>query len=129
MSGKQIFGVILLVFGFSALLGLLGVHLGGLLSFVLGIFMVICGFRKWHEQSRVLGLSLLIFGGLLLLGSVPLLLSLFIGGILVYFGFQLIRHDRDSSPSNDQSSGAVEKAPLHDPFDEEWERMMKSAKT
>lgn len=128
ISGKQLAGCILLIFGVAALLGMLGLNVGGLVSLIIGALLVYYGFKQWRKDNKAWGGFCLIIGAMFLLGSVPFVLSLLIGGLLVYFGYKWMRQD-DAGSNDGGGAGPTRRTSGHldDPFDEEWERMMRSA--
>lgn len=130
MTGKQIGGLILLVIGGSVLLGMLGIHVGGLISLVLGVLLIVYGIKKWKENSHFWAGIVLILGTLFIIGSIPIVMSLLIGGLLVYWGWRFIQSNdgyhvgQKPTPSHSVAGSTMTK-PISDPFDEEWERLMK----
>ncbi|SFG38500.1 hypothetical protein SAMN05660649_01511 [Desulfotomaculum arcticum] len=131
MSGKKFFGLILLVLGIVALLGVLGFSMGGLIPFVLGILLVYYGWKKRNQEHRFTGAVLLGLGILFLIGSIPMAVSMLVAAVLLYFGYQMLTGNEDSGSScktRSESKRHTEDSGLDDPFDEEWERLMKSAK-
>lgn len=132
MSGKQFFGFILLVLGIVALLGVLGFSVVGLIPLVLGILLVYYGWKKWNQEHRFTGAVLLGLGILFLIGSIPMAISVLVAAVLLYFGYQMLTGNGDSGGSyrtRNESKRDTGDNGLDDPFDEEWERLMKSAKT
>ncbi|MDQ0340675.1 lia operon protein LiaI [Caldalkalibacillus uzonensis] len=127
MSGKKLLGLLLLLIGASALLGMLGIHVGGLISLAIGALLIAYGAKQWKAGSRIWGGIVLGFGLLILVGSLPVVLSLLLGVALIYAGYKLITNEPDSPSHTSPSSGykPVDET-LDDPFDEEWENIMKS---
>lgn len=129
MSGQNLFGLILLILGIVALLGVLGLSVGGLIPLVLGTLLVYYGWQKWNQEHKFSGAILLGLGILFLIGSIPMAISILVAAVLLYFGYQLLTGNEGSSDSyrsrNKHKRSTNDKG-LHDPFDEEWERVMKS---
>lgn len=129
MSGKKVLGLILLLLGASALLGLLGIHVGGIISLVVGALLLAYGWKNWQEDRKGWGACLIVLGLFFLLGSVPTLISLAIGVALVYAGYRLFTNNGDpTSFHSDDPLTTPPVKPVDDPFDEEWEKVMKSVK-
>jgi lia operon protein LiaI len=130
MSGKKVFGIILLLIGTSALLGLLGIHIGGIVSMAVGVLLIVYGLKQWRADREIWGGILIIIGVLFLVGSLPMLISLVIGAALVYAGYKLFTNDSGSkSYGPHEPTSTPDAKPLDDPFDEEWEKVMKSAQS
>ncbi|MFK3938586.1 LiaF transmembrane domain-containing protein [Alkalihalobacillus sp. NPDC078783] len=95
-------GIVLMTIGVIILLGLIGVHLGGLIPLALGLALMYWGFKKYQ---RVGGLSagsivLFIIGGLFALSGVGALIPFFIASLLLYFGYRSIKSDDDSDDTS-----------------------------
>ena len=131
MSGKKFFGLILLVFGIVALLGVLGFSVGGVIPLVLGLLLVCYGWKKRKQEHKLTGAVLLGLGILFLIGSIPMVVSMFVAAVLLYFGYHMLtgnEHSGGSCRTRHESKSYTENNGLDDPFDEEWEQLMKSAK-
>ncbi|WP_347490249.1 hypothetical protein ABDB91_03465 [Desulfoscipio sp. XC116] len=131
MSAKKSFGLVLLVLGIVASLGVLGFSVGGLIPLVLGILLVYYGWKKRRREDRITGTVLLGLGILFLIGSIPMAVSMLVAAALLYFAYQMLTGSENSGGScgtRNESKRYTEDNGLDDPFDEEWERLMKSAK-
>ena len=129
MSGKKVLGLILLLLGAATLFGLLGIHIGGITSMVVGVLLIGYGWKRWQDDHKGWGACLMVLGLLFFVGSVPTLISLGIGVALVYAGYRLLTNR--SEPTTYDPDGPVSTPPLKpmaDPFDEEWEKVMKSVR-
>lgn len=128
MTGKKVFGVILLLIGASALLGMLGIHIGGIISMAIGVILIGYGMKQWKAGKQVWATILLCIGILMLIGSLPMVFTLLLGAAFVYFGYKLITDDSGSGPEAPHTVPPHPHAGLNDPFDEEWEKIMKHSK-
>lgn len=133
MSGKQICGILLCIIGGTVLLGLIGVQIGGLFSLMIGGVLVYYGLKKWQEERRLVAGFLLIIGAIFLLSSIPIVLSIIVGGLLTYAGYRMVRSNASGSTDSGSYFAGKNKnisrpgRSLGDPFDEEWEQLMKSS--
>lgn len=96
-------GIVLITIGVIILLGLIGVHLGGLVPLALGLALLYWGFKKYQ---RVGGLSvgsifLFIIGGMFALSGVGALIPFFIASLLLFFGYRYLKSDDET---NDDTS-------------------------
>lgn len=128
MSGKKVFGLILLLVGASALLGLLGIHIGGIVALAIGVILVGYGFKQWKEGRPIWAAILLFLGIMVLLGSLPMVFTLLVGVLLVYFGYRLFTNEANSPPDAPHTVPPYPHGDLDNPFDDEWEKIMKSSK-
>ena len=138
-SGKTIVGFALLAFGVCAFLGIFGIHLTGLITFFLGIAVVIYGLKKLKEGRKGLGIIALIFALILLGHSLPFIIGLGFAFICIYFGWQMIKKGDTSchrkpaaafggdADIDYESKGDVKykEVELDDRFETEWKDFMR----
>ncbi|HEU5138665.1 MAG TPA: protein liaI [Bacillales bacterium] len=130
ITGKFIGGIALVLLGGWLLLGMFGVHLGGLIALLFGIVLICFGVKKLKQDHKVLGVISLIFGFMFLGGSLPFLISLALAAVCIYFGWKLIKQERHQSEPAAAYSGDTEfmdyrNVKVEDSFDREWEDFLR----
>ncbi|MDQ0205323.1 LiaF transmembrane domain-containing protein [Alkalicoccobacillus murimartini] len=95
-------GIVLIIIGSFILLGMIGVHLGGLVPFALGLGLIYWGYKKYQQKGGLSAGSMIlfIFGGLITLSGVGALIPFFIGCLLLFFGYQYMKGDQDDTDSD-----------------------------
>ncbi|MEK4564338.1 hypothetical protein MKX54_06680 [Alkalihalobacillus sp. FSL R5-0424] len=119
-------GIVLMTIGVIILLGLIGVHLGGLVPLALGLALMYWGLKKYQ---RVGGLSagsiaLFIIGGLFALSGVGALIPFFIASLLVYVGYRYLKSDNDPDDDTSYSTYHVSEVKNKKSLDEEFNSLM-----
>lgn len=124
LNGKSLAGIALVLFGAVVFFGMFGVHLGGIVAFALGIALVCYGVKKWKNGDNVLAVIALILGVLMFGGSLPFLIGLLFAVICIYFGWKLMRKEKDDSEPtlvyDGDMSGSGQSIDLEKNFDTEW---------
>lgn len=127
-SGKTVAGLALLAFGICALLGILGIHLGGLIAFFVGIVLACYGLKKLKDGRKGRGIVALIFALILLGSSLPFLISMAFAAVCIYFGWRLIKKEDHSEPAVTYSGNgntAYKEVEVDDHFETEWKDFLK----
>jgi predicted membrane protein len=135
MSARKLGGLLLLILGVGGILSVMGVQLGGLIRLVLGTAILYYAVQKWQEERYFLGGFTALLGAVFILGSMHVVVGLLVGAAFIYFGWKLFRSkncnrgnaDRDDL-TDDSSASDLYSTKLSDPFDEEWEKQMKTSK-
>ncbi|WP_017728666.1 LiaF transmembrane domain-containing protein [Halalkalibacterium ligniniphilum] len=125
-TGKVIGGVFLVLIGASMLFGMLGIHLGGLASVVIGALLLYWGYAKWQEKDELTFTSILLMGlgGIVLFGGIGGVISLAIAALFIYGGYRLLkRHSDDADLDFEADERPTTRA--FDSIDDEFARMMK----
>ncbi|MGI6126492.1 MAG: hypothetical protein ACOYEF_05955 [Planifilum sp.] len=133
MNGKTVAGIALIA---GAVVFLLGGDLGGFFAFLLAVGLLVYGWRKWRKAGagggKAVGIAALIVGGILLLNWVPFLIGLLIAALCIYFGWTLIRQDRDTAELVSEPEAEAEpgdqKFQWEDDFESEWKRFVERQK-
>ncbi|GAA5344125.1 lia operon protein LiaI [Planifilum fimeticola] len=133
MNGKTVAGLALIV---GAVVFLFGGDLGGFFAFLLSAGLLVYGWRKWKRSEssggRAVGIGALIFGAILLLSWIPFLIGLLIAVVCIYFGWTLIRQDREPSGLEPEPGAEAEAAGQRprweDDFESEWKRFLERQK-
>lgn len=132
MTGKFIAGIALVLLGGWLFLGMFGIHLGGLIGFLLGAALIYFGVKKIKQDHKVLGVFSLIFGFMFLGGSLPFLIGLALAAVCIYYGWKLIKNDcpeREREPaaaySGDMDFVDYKDVKVEDSFDREWEEFLR----
>lgn len=127
-SGKSIAGIILLLLGASVFFGMFGIHLGGIISFVIAVALIWFGAKKLKTGHTVLGLITLVIGFMMVVSSLPFLISVVFAVICIYFGWKLVKRtddDPDPAPAySGTTSGYDEDVKVEDNFDSEWKEFL-----
>src|SRR5699024_7913528 len=123
--GKIIGGMLLLAIGASIFFGVFGIQIGGLISFAIAIALVVIGLKQLKEGHQVFGIIVLIVGAMMLIGSIPFLISLVIAGVCIYFGWKLLKghdnHDPDPAPTYTGDVIDHQHVDVDSHFDAEWD--------
>lgn len=128
MNGKTVAGLALIL---GAVMFLLGGDLGGFIVFLLSVGLLYYGWRKWQQSvstgGKALGIGAVIFGALLLFRWIPFLVGLLMAAVCIYFGWRLIRQDREPSgvvPESGAEANPVDRPRWEDDFESEWKRFL-----
>ncbi|WP_085522533.1 LiaF transmembrane domain-containing protein [Tuberibacillus sp. Marseille-P3662] len=130
MTGKVVAGLILLTLGIITLFGMLGIHLGGIISLILGVVLTYYGWKHIQNQHPILGWIVLIIGLMLLVGSLPFMIAAVLSIGCIYLGWRLMKH-----PDNrDKPAAEGPEVDIHfddhndngEHFDMEWNKIMKN---
>ncbi|MGO4887328.1 LiaF transmembrane domain-containing protein [Anaerobacillus sp. MEB173] len=132
-SAKTVFGMILLLIGVSIVLQLIGISIGYLLRMIIPILLIIYGYKKWNlaetKFQKFFGMIVLLFGVLLLLGAAHLFIGLIVAGLIMYFGYSIMKGKQDDSVVKNDPIEVKGQRESKDLFDEEWDRFMNEYKT
>ena len=90
-------GVVLMIIGAVMLLGMIGVHLGGLVPFAIGLGLLYWGYKKYQFKGGLSAgsLTLFIIGGIITLSGVGALIPFFIASLLLFFGYRYLKDDEE----------------------------------
>lgn len=135
-SGKSIVGIALLIFGGLVFLGMFGIHLGGIIAFLIALGLVYYGVKKLKTSAtggqKAIGIIALVIGIMMFVGSLPLLITLLFSAMLIYFGWKMIKKDRgdmEPEPAYSSEAGHIrEKVEVENNFDSEWKDFLKRNK-
>lgn len=128
-SGKTLAGIILLIIGGSMVMGMVGIHVGGLVGLLLGLVLCYYGIKALKSGNKAIGVIGLIFGLMILTGSLPFLISLVLALICIYFGWKMIKKE-EAGPNpvpafSDDTYQAHDYVKAEDSFEDEWKRFLK----
>lgn len=129
-SGKTVAGIVLILLGASVFFGMFGVHLGGIIAFVIAAALIWFGAKKLKAGHTVLGVIALVVGLMMFTGAIPFLISMLVALACIYFGWKLLKkHDHpDPAPAyvgtmhshHEDVDNKVE-----DSFETEWKEFLK----
>ncbi len=128
--GKVFGGILLILIGVSILLSLIGIHLGGIIGFAIGAWLLYWGYCNWKEKGKwsFSSILLLILGGLILLGGLGGMMSLLIGAALVYGGYRLVKPKQREEDFTDFHLDDIpmksSTTSTYDTIDEEFAKLM-----
>ncbi|GAE35685.1 hypothetical protein [Halalkalibacter akibai] len=126
ITGKVIGGILLMFIGANIVLGMLGIHIGGLLGLVIGGCLLYFGYSKYKEKGKWSFGSILLglLGAIILLGGMGGLVGLAIGALLVYGGYQLINPKKENE-EKDSSRSTSSVGSTYEMIDKEFTRLIK----
>lgn len=128
-SGKSLVGIILLLLGATVFFGMFGIHLGGIIAFVIAAALIWFGAKKLKAGHPVMGVIALVIGLMMLAGSIPFLISVAIAVVCIYFGWKLIKREDDDPEPAPAYGGTTyshhEDVEVEDNFDAEWKEFLK----
>ncbi|MFC7395416.1 LiaF transmembrane domain-containing protein [Scopulibacillus cellulosilyticus] len=133
LNFKSLVGIILLLIGAVAFLGMLGIHIGGLIPFALSVILIYYGGKKLKTSStggqKAIGVTALIIGILMFVGLLPLLVTLAISAVLIYFGWKLIKDTKEPAPTlSGETVNNYKNVKFESSFDTEWKDFLKRHK-
>lgn len=125
-SVKTFGGVLLILLGASILLGMFGIHLGGIVSLAIGAWLIYWGYSKWQEKGEAsfTSVALLIIGSIIVVGGLGGIVSFLIGAALVYGGYRLLKRNDDDELLDDDRFIEAPLKTTYDLIDEEFEKLM-----
>lgn len=88
------FAVILIVLGGLILLDKIGIGLGGLMSWIFPVILLVIGYYLIKNRSGVLGWPLIILGGVILFGKLAGLIGWIIAFVLIGYGIHMLKNRR-----------------------------------
>ncbi|KMK75695.1 hypothetical protein [Alkalihalobacillus pseudalcaliphilus] len=126
---KIVGGGFLIFIGLSVILGLLGIHLGGLLGVIIGAALLYWGYSRWEEtgQWSFSTIVIIALGALILFGGIGGLFSLLLGALFLYGGYRLIvskKTNPDVFESDFKEESSFKSKRKYDSFDDEFDRLM-----
>ncbi|WP_078552634.1 LiaF transmembrane domain-containing protein [Bacillus alkalicellulosilyticus] len=130
VTGKIIFGAILLLIGGNILLSTLGIHLGGLLGVAFAGLLIWYGYSKMKtaetKGAKTFGTIILIFGILMLIGKAHMIVGMVIAGAIIYYGIKLVKREtQQAAPTNHSSDEDLTvDFKADDSFEHEWKRFI-----
>ncbi|HET7627526.1 MAG TPA: hypothetical protein VFK44_03960 [Bacillales bacterium] len=130
MNGKTLAGIVLVAIGGMMLLGMLGIHVGGLFHFIIAGILIYFGIKKLKEHHQVSGIILLVIGILFLAGAIPFLFGTLIAVVCIFFGWRLMkRNSFHGEPAHAYCSPRYTHEKANDidfdsDFDKEWNDIM-----
>ncbi|TSB45783.1 hypothetical protein [Alkalicoccobacillus porphyridii] len=118
-------GVVLMIIGAVMLLGMIGVHLGGLVPFAIGLGLLYWGYKKYQTKGGLSAgsLTLFILGGIMTLSGVGALIPFFIASLLLFFGYRYLKDDEEHMDGNYDSTPNSVKSKERS-LDEEFAKIM-----
>ncbi|TCP18633.1 lia operon protein LiaI [Scopulibacillus darangshiensis] len=128
-SGKALIGLVLIVLGGLTFLGMFGIHIGGLIGFAIALILIYFGVKKIKAGHKIFGAILLFIGGMMFLGSLPMLITVAVSVLLIYFGWKLMKKNEDHlepEPAFSSHEGHTYKdVKGESSFDSEWKKFLK----
>lgn len=125
---KTLFGIMLLAFGGMLLFHVLG--LGWIFKLLIFLAIVVYGLKKIHHAETMtqkgLGIVILLFGFLLLIGGANVLIGLLVGFTLIFVGVKLIKQNDNSHQLKEKLTLQGNVSVHEDAFDREWNEKMKT---
>lgn len=88
------FAVILIVLGGLILLDKIGIGLGGLMSWIFPVILLVLGYYLIKNRRGGLGWPLIILGGIILFGKLAGLIGWIIAFILIAYGIHMLKNRR-----------------------------------
>lgn len=129
-SGQSVPGLVLLILGILIFLGLFGVNVGSLIVFALSVAFMIGGYRltKRTDSSfkKFVGIVGIIIGVCMFLSALPFLIGIAISLGLVYYGWQLMKKEKqwEPEPSGGPSTD-FDWVELDNNFEADWKQFLK----
>lgn len=89
MNGKTLIGVICIAIGGLLALNFFNINFGAILSYLLPVILIICGYIGLRNGQKIIGSVFLVIGSVMLLGKfgglMILILSIVLIGAGIYF--------------------------------------------
>jgi len=86
------FAVILILLGSLILLDKIGFGLGGFMSWIFPIILLVSGYYLIKHRSGVIGWPLIILGGIILFGKLAGLIGWLIAIVLIIYGVHMLKN-------------------------------------
>jgi|GEM_PF-621506 len=94
VNGKSALGLLLVAVGGIVVLNILGIHISGLMKWILPIVFILLGIVGWKNNRKWLGGILVTVGAITLLGKLSGLLVLVLAIGVIVWGVSLFKGDR-----------------------------------
>lgn len=94
MNGRSALGLLLVAVGGIVVLNVLGIHISGLMRWIMPLVLILLGYVGWSNNKKWLGGILITIGAIMLLGKLSGLLVLFLAIGVIVWGIALFKGDR-----------------------------------
>ncbi|MBW7453188.1 hypothetical protein ACFOLF_11450 [Paenibacillus sepulcri] len=94
MNGKSALGVILVIVGGLVAMNFFGIHLGGIIGFLMPFILIGLGVVGLKNDSKVIGGILIVVGAFMLLGKMMGLITLLLAIGLIVWGVSIFKREK-----------------------------------
>ncbi|GGE01525.1 LiaF transmembrane domain-containing protein [Paenibacillus nasutitermitis] len=94
MNGKSALGAILVVVGGLVAMKFFGIHLGGIIGFLMPFILIGLGVVGVKNDSKLIGGTLIVVGAFMLMGKMMGLITLLLAIGLIVWGVSIFKRER-----------------------------------